>query len=445
MTTKNQLVGYLNYLITGVMVVTAFLLPFFKPAVTISMVSLFGLSLIRWYLDELCRPAETLSKLPRWLPLMYMFFLGWIILSAAWSTDVREAMRQIYNLGQLLLVPVLLIVNIDLIKHYFKWIFRAALAGCILAGLVTLWYYIYPEQIPVGEGYYYIVKKLSEPRNFEKFGAFSPFVDRLYFSYLTGFLLLGLWLRLLLKRGVWMEYVALVILVPLMVVLGGRGAQLALLVALSLSGIVFVWRPSPKKGAANLLRLGFILAGMLLTLGVIVFGLSRTPRYAQIRWELQEYQRNPEDHERIANHTVLLRLLSWDHNLRLIRRHPLQGVGVGDYHRAMGISYEEEGLKIPVHNNQQFLYFGVIAGLPALGLFVFIFLVCGYYAWRFGEVTQAGLVVIAVWSYLCGVMLLDSPLNYVMPAFLLTTVWFGVFFAQVHGDKGTGLDALSNT
>jgi hypothetical protein len=424
----HRLLEFLENLIAGVMVGTAVLMPFFKPAVSIGMVSLFGLSLLRLSLHGSRRTTMMQVGLPSWQWIVYALLLGWIILSIAWSSETGSAFRQIYYLGPMLLVPVSILVNADLIGRHFRLIFRAALLGCVGAGLVTLWYVFFPEQIPVGEGYHWLIKKLPAPRNFEKFGAFSPFVDRLYFSYLTGFLVLGLWLRLGVFRQNWPEYLALIVLLPLLLVLGGRGAQLALVAGLLLSGITRLLSTNRAEERVPLWRLAFSGLGFLVAVSLLVYGLTQTPRYAQIRWELEAYRQSPEDHDRIANHTVLLRLLSWTHNMRLIGQHPWTGVGVGDYHRAMQVAYDRAGLHIPVHSNQQYLYFGVIGGVPALGLFLLFFLGSGRSVWREdGHAGKRGRVLVAaVWPYLGTVMLLDSPLLYEMPAFLMLAVWMGV-------------------
>ena len=421
---------YLEKLMVVIMLVTALLMAFFKPAVSIGMGALVFLSLVRFFAFNKNEVWENLKKIDPPLIFLYVFFLLWLVLSVFWGNDVDEAFKRFQRFSGLLMIPLIIGINADLIQNHWRQIIKAAVISCSVAAMPTFWFFIFPEQVPIGDGYSFLFKELEAPRDYFKFGAYSPFLDRLYFGYLCGFCLLGMlymWMR---DKKPGSFHWSLLLLIPLLIILGARGAQLAFSLAVVagvlyfLSGKRKAFNSSEKKAVSKyvLLASSMLAAAMLLVLVV------QSPRYAQIHWEWSEVKQNPTDHEAMAEHTVILRLISWRHNLKLIKERPLTGFGIGDYVRTMEISYEKEGIELPVHTNQQFLFFGVVGGLPGFISFFLFFLLSAWYAWKRMKAKPARIGVVAIWIYMLVVMLFDSPLNYHMPAFLFLSVWMGVLF-----------------
>ena len=83
--------------------------------------------------------------------------------------------------------------------------------------------------------------------------------------------------------------------------------------------------------------------------------------------------------------TTLRRLLSIKNHYRLIARHPLSGVGVGDYRRDLQDAYNEDrdtGLDLDANAHNQFLFIWANAGLLAFGYFIWLMYFVGKKAMR---------------------------------------------------------------
>jgi len=432
----NDFKNYLEKTIVVVMIMTAVLIAFFKPAVSIGMVGLATLSLIRAFSSNKKIVIERGKIINPALGFIYLFFLMWLVLSVFWSVDVAEGLKRLQRFSVLLLIPLIVGINADLIIKYWRLIFKAGILSCSLAALPTFWFFIFPEKVPLGDGYTFIFKELEAPRDYFKFGAYSPFLDRLYFGYLCGFCLLGLiyfWIKDK-KAGIF--HLNFFLLIPLFIILGARGAQLAFSFSLIVGFFYFLFEKSDTKTLGNktTVRKYAIAGSSLLVVALLIFLVVRSPRYAQIQWELGEYRENPSDHEAIAEHSVILRLISWSHNIALLKERPFLGFGMGDYVSTMEKSYEKAGINLPVHSNQQFLFFGVIGGLPGLLAFLLSFLFTGWFAWKRmkSKSTKAGIIVL--WVYMFVVMMFDSPLNYHMPSFLFLSVWLGAYFTALESE-----------
>lgn len=431
---------YLNLLVALLLIATAFFMAFFKPAISIGMGSLFGISIIKWVLFT--RPISRNQKLSGYFIAListYAFLLLWLLVSVSWSEAWMEAVKSALDYNELLLVPVIAYVNRDMVVQYFDKIFFAVVAGCAIASGITLYFVVFPEDIPMGGGYYYFLRELAEYRDFNKFGWYSPFLDRLYFSYLLGAVLLVYWLKAMVSKLKWFYWPLLLFLLPAFWFLGGRGAQLALYLAVLASGIYFV--ASSKKGGSIWkfkrkivgAAVGLLIGGPLLFL-LLKPSDSFTLRYNQLRWEIDNYKEAGGDFESLQNQTAVLRLVSWEYNLRILRDYPLTGVGVGDYRTSMRDRYRENDVNLAVHSNQQFLFYGVIGGLPALLAFLLFFVGSGVFLFRKGG-EKLKSAAIAWWIYMGVVMMFDSPLLYQMPAFLFLIGWFGLFCSGVKSAK----------
>ena len=428
---KQRIRIYLEKSIVIIMLVVALLVAFFKPAVSIGMVGLLILSLLRFFLFNREKVVERIQRIDKILVFTFLFFLLWLLLSVFWSEDISGSIRRLRRFSSFLLLPIIIGVNADLIKSNLNKIIQAAVISTTVAAIPSFWFFIFPDQIPIGDGYSFIFNELTEPRDYIKFGAYSPFLDRLYFGYLTGFALLGMLILWIKEKRLSPIHWCYLLLIPLFVILGARGAQLAFGVAAIIGFFYFFIEKKKTETISNKgnFRESLILGGTTLLVGILLVLVVRSPRYAQIQWEWSEYQQNPTDYETISQHTVILRLMSWSHNIKLILEKPLTGFGLGDYVSAMQNSYDESDLVIPVHTNQQFLFFGVVAGLPAFFAFTLFYLFSGWFAWKRMKSKFAKLAVLSIWMYMMIVMLFDSPLNYHMPSFLFLCIWIGFVFS----------------
>jgi len=361
---------------------------------------------------------------------IYSLLLLWLLASVFWSSDLGQGWQRLSGFDELLLVPLIVFASRDILYKYREILFRVLVWSCSLAGVITLYFFVFPDRVPIGDGYFYLLKELSEPRDYALFGAYSPFLDRLYFGYLTAAVLLGFALKAFfgekLKNYGW----ALLILLPLFYALGARGAQLALMLALWILFTFWTYQffSGSDRRLSRIRSLIFWIGNVVLWASIFLLLLFTSDRFSQLKWELEEYRSHPEQFEQMAHHSAVLRWVSWEHNVKLIAQKPVLGVGVGDYHRAMEESYLRENTDLPVHTNQQFLYFGVVGGVPALVLFVIFFFYSAYLLVRHSDKKPLRMAAMSWWSFMLVVMMLDSPLNYAMPAFLFLLIWFALFF-----------------
>ena len=406
------------------------LMPFFKPAVSIAMGGLVFLSLWRLFVRPQLLDIGSVGRPFHVVMGIYILFLLWLFASVFWSTDAWEGWRKLTRLDELLILPLIAFASRDLLYKYREILFRALVWGCTLAGVITLYFFFFPDRIPIGDDYYYLLKELSESRDYAHFGAYSPFLDRLYFGYLTAAVLLGFALKAFFGEKLKMYGWTLLILLPLFYVLGARGAQLALLLALWILFTFWTYKFfSGSDGRLSRIRtLIFWIGNVVLCGSIFLVFLFTSDRFAQLKYELEGYRSHPEQFEQMVFHSSVLRWVSWEHNVKLIAQEPVFGVGIGDYHRAMEESYLRENTDLPIHTNQQFLYFGVIAGIPAFLLFVIFFFFSAYLLVRHSDKKPLRMAALCWWSFMFVVMVLDSPLNYTMPAFLFLLIWFSLFF-----------------
>ncbi len=416
--------------VCGLLVLLPFLMPFFKPAVSIGMGLLVAAGLIRLFADGAHRRflSEEFRR-EKWVIFTLILFLAWMALGVLWS-PASDAFGRLLSFDELLLVPFIAWALRDWLVENAPRMFKSLLAGSVIASLVTLYFHFFPEQVPIGDGYWYILRKEAEMQDFARFGAYSPFLDRLYFAYLLGFSLLVIWVSHF-RGGVQTSYIlCALIIAPGFVVLGGRGAMIALAFALILSTTYGFFNRSNDWAPG---RWQMILLATLILLPVVGFftgtDTKLTYRFDQLRWELKNYMQEDVDLNEFEHQTVALRLVSWEYNIKLISENPVLGTGTGGYRQVMNSAYERDGIELHAHTNQQFLFFGVEGGIPSMLLFLLLFFSTFFAALK----NRNGLFrsfAVGWWSYMAVVMAFDSPLNFQMPAFLFLLIWWGLYFSS---------------
>lgn len=425
--------------VCGLLVLLPFLMPFFKPAASIGIGIVVTAGLIRLYLDGPHRRFLSGEfRREKWVIWTLILFLGWMALGVLWS-PASDAFRRLLSFDELLLVPFITWVLRDWLVENARRMFGSLLAGSVIASLVTLYFYFFPEQVPVGDGYWYILRREPQMQDFARFGAYSPFLDRLYFAYLLGFSLLVIWIRHF-RGGLQAGYLfSALIITPGFVVLGGRGALIALAFGLILSTAYgFFSRTkdwAPGRWQIILLAALILLPGILFLTGT---DSKLTYRFDQLKWELNNYMHEDVNLNELEHQTVALRLVSWEYNLKLISENPVLGTGTGGYRQSMRSAYESDGIELRAHTNQQFLFFGVEGGIPSMLLFLLLFFLT-FFAVMKNRNRVFRSFAVGWWAYMAVVMAFDSPLNYQMPAFLFLLIWWGVYFAsdfRLSGDRG---------
>jgi hypothetical protein len=98
-------------------------------------------------------------------------------------------------------------------------------------------------------------------------------------------------------------------------------------------------------------------------------------RFYQLLWEVNHYR---QGHRDASGHTFRMKLEFWRISLKIIKQHPLTGVGIGDVPDAFRKAYQLEnswlGKEWWMTSHNQYLYIAVAAGIPGLIIFLLFLL-----------------------------------------------------------------------
>ncbi|MEM9887313.1 MAG: O-antigen ligase family protein [Bacteroidota bacterium] len=392
-------------------------LPISKGVASVAVGGLLVLSVVQ--IIRFGLPKIQVSDWRFWMPLLLLFLL---IISYFRSEDSSTAWKVLYRENTLLVIPLALAVFKELFQKQFRLYFQLFIIATSFCSLLTLFFFFLPSQTSLS-----ITQKLTFLQDYvlhEKeyaFGTYSPFIDRLHFSYLLGTaLFIQLWA--LFSRQIKSHLPAFILLMInlfCLLILGGRGAQLGFLLSTAV-WLVFIYRQFLQIPLME--RFGRIAAYTLLVLGLLV-GIALMPylayrnipavqdRYTQLRWEIgtvqdDTYQKYPYEH-----FTSLRRLMSWKYTWEIIRRHPILGIGLGDHNTTLRKYYERDQLRIPINSHQQYLYYWAVAGI--LGFLLFLLLLWQFLRSSFQEkVWNHQALMLSFIAFYSIVFLLDSPLIY---------------------------------
>lgn len=313
-----------------------------------------------------------------------LWFLGALfagyLLGLLYSAQVNSGIWFTYRQSPLLVLPFILLVNHNLVKWYGALYLKWFIWGTCFACLVTLGLFFLPHntllkiapQLPS-----WGLLQFPEGVSLEKFGFYSPYIDRLSFSYLIGVAVLGsCWLWLSQNANPWFTLLLLCLLLTTAVVLGGRGGQLGLLAGLLVWGAYGAYALMVKlilvrtKGVKIAIVLALPVLGAFLAYGIFETVPSVWERYNQLFWELSMLHNGTFKDYDYLHFTSFRRILSWQNSWELIKQNPIFGVGTGDYRYEMQMLYDRQGLGFPVNAHNQFLQIWATLGL--VGIFIFV-------------------------------------------------------------------------
>ena len=310
--------------------------------------------------------------------LLFMAYLP----SVMYSEDLSNAMTFCYQQVPLIVIPVILVRFRDIVMENLRDMLRFFIYGCAISSVCTLVLFALPEDAVIFlTEHIPLLKEYKQMASRIKFGLYSPFLDRLHFSYLLAIaILFTLWLRIKNGREDWMVLTTVAI-VPTIILLGARGAQLGLLLVLSLwilKGMRSYLKEQKqwKRPALNLATVAFL--GVYFLLAPLLIYKTITPvqtRYAQLFWELELIRNGKYVEYDYAHFTSLSRLLSLKNHARLIKDAPVLGTGVGDFRKKLGEAYArdaEVGLNLRPYANNQYVFLWAAAGILALVVFLFV-------------------------------------------------------------------------
>ncbi|MFK7978783.1 MAG: O-antigen ligase family protein [Saprospiraceae bacterium] len=402
--------------------------------VSIAFVGLVFISIFSFFQDRKLTIPNRLFIFP--IALFFTFAI-----SLFYTHDFIEGLDVLSSQIEFLAIPFIFLINQVIIKEKFQYYIRLLTGATSIAAFITFIFFLLPAE--TNQNIAANISLLKDYVVHEKalaFGVYSPFTERLQFSYLIGvaiFLQLWLFLKRYTADGTRLTVgcmtvngLKLLVLVGTLLILGARGAQLSFL------GASIIWIIG---GYFHLIhsklskKVNAFFAYAVLILGLVVF-LIITPffayqkipavkvRYDQMRWEIGTFQDGTFSNYEYTHFTSVRRLLSWKNSWAIIQENPILGVGIGDYQAAMEKEYAKDDLGFPVNTQSQFLYYWTASGLLS---FVIFFSCLGYSFLMFFRQKDywfklLGMSFLVFYSLL---FLFDAPLNFQVGAMTFLTIF----------------------
>jgi O-antigen ligase len=316
-----------------------------------------------------------------WLLPIALFIL--LLISISYSESYREGWNVLYRQNMLIFLPFAFWIHTDVCRAFFHRGMQIFVGACTLAAGVTLLFVVLPTafSLQLAETLSFLQDYIVHEKEYA-FGSYSPFIDRLQFSYLLG-ISLFLHVYLFLKFN-WKWWIGVSFLVQLtaLLILGARGAQLAFLVSSGVGIIFYFYQFRNKKSDSHkgkwetkwssIVVIGVLVASPFLAYKTIP---AVQVRYDQLRWEIGTLQDGTYVNYAYEHFTSLRRIVSWQATWQTIQEQPLLGVGIGDHKLALQQQYKNRKFDIPINSHQQFLYYWVVGGIGAALVFLVAYLI----------------------------------------------------------------------
>lgn len=387
-------------------------LPLSKALASIAVGILVGTAIFNF-------PNRSRIQIPNywWLPILLFLFL---FVSVWYSNDYEEGWKVLYRQNTLIFLPFAFWVHSAICRSYFRRAMQVFLLSNTIAAICTLLFFFLPENqtIQLTNTFSFLQPYISHEKT-HAFGTYSPFIDRLHFSYLLGTSILVNGCLLVEKRRSFLWISTLFIQVICFLILGGRGAQLAAL-ASGLVGALLIYLQFihpflvPKisrLGSLGILFVGLTIGGLLLPYVAYKNVPAIAMRYDQLIWEISTLNDGTYVDFSYEHFTSLRRKVSWQTTWQSIQEQPILGVGIGDHNSILEAQYANGKFDIPINTHQQFLYYWMVAGAFAFIIFLaaclyFIILAIQQKIWL------ERLLLLCFITFYGIVFCLDSPLIY---------------------------------
>ncbi len=405
-------------------------LPISKGIASVAMAGLFLTSLLN--VDQLkWRHSDwwVFAPMVVWLTLL---------MSQLYSNGLAAGWKILYRQDAMLLLPFIYFFHQKLAHEKLLIYSVVYIAAVAFASLLTLLFYFLPESSTIA-----ITSKVSLLQAYiphekqDAFGAYSPFLDRLHFSYLIGIaILLLIWLLFKQSAHIGFQVAMLILLIVTMLLLGARGGQLGLLVAITI-WCVFLYlhfiHPRLKVrigkfSSLSVSTLCILLGGLAIPSLTYKYVPAIQTRYNQLNWEIETFYNGSYVNHAYIHFTSIRRILSWQNTLQLIREQPLLGTGVGDFDATLQAIYERNDLGFPVNSHQQFLYYWGTSGLLSVLSFLVAFAALFWVIPR-KKSWQAQALTLSFAGFYSVIFMLDAPLLYQVGC--MNFWWFYLIFCGV--------------
>lgn len=386
-------------------------LPWSKALSSTAMVLILALSIDK--LPQLWEGIKSNKGISVFMLLFILLLPGLIS-----SENLSNGLSFLYMQIVYLVLPILIILNRNLLIDKKLSLIEYFIKSCAIAATATLFLFLIPEDLVIR-----LTENISFLNPYEKtvnrvsFGLYSPFIDRLHFSYLLVLaMLLYTWMYV--KKLPCISILYPLIILVTFVLLGGRGAQLAWLLLIPL-WIVTYFQSSISKSEnkpKNRLIIPVVLIAVLITPYLAYqFIPPVKKRYDQLFWELKLVRSGEYKQWNYEHFTSLRRLLSLKHHITLIKDSPWIGVGLGDYREDLQVAYDQDasiGLNLSSNANNQYLFYWANAGILSLLLFLFVMYYWTYSALLSTEDSINKMLIISFITFFAFILLFDVFIIY---------------------------------
>jgi len=314
------------------------------------------------------------------LPILgFGVLLVWYSISAFYSESFLEGLHQAFRQHAFLSVPLCFWALSDWLSSRLPKLIDLFIGSVVFHCLLTLVFFgltettvaSIAETIPLLKDYEILTDRL-------KFGLYTPLLDRLHFAYLIGFGILYLSYDLIHHGTKAIKIIQGLILLLSFALIGARGAQLSLLIALGIGGlsyaIAYLKRLNLSPEIYQQRQTAAVVTLLIVVLTTPYLAYKTIPavqkRYDQLEWEMRLIDNGDYLKEEYQYFTSLTRIRSWKNGWNIIKEHSVLGVGIGDYRGALEQKNAEYADKVPVHNQNFFLYIWGAAGIFSLLCFV---------------------------------------------------------------------------
>lgn len=409
---------YITYLEALTWVVWWVSLPFSKGAASVCIVALWILGTARFYDSGKSLWALWHSN-KAFLPISFLFFA--YIIGLSYTDNLNEGINFTFRQNPFLLVPFIFAFYAHYVKQQLPKHFAWFIAANLFAGFVTIILYKLPEAQAIAFTHRFGLLAYPQGIDVASSGLHSPFIARIQFVNLVALAALAAcWLitqaQTTQHRFIWAICLGFLLLIS--AYLGGRGAQIGLVAAMSVwlftLGIKVIYRNLAPYIGKPLATIILLSSTLFISIGLPYLAVQQIPevqkRYGRMRWELDTYNNNTFDsYANKGDFTSVARLISWQKAWEVCQAHPIIGVGTGDYYDEVQIRLNRDNINFKIFAHHQFLQIWAMLGIGGLLLFVGTWLYWLIAIQKMGNFYQTILAISFTFFYI-PVCLTDSAL-----------------------------------
>lgn len=343
----------------------------------IASVATVGLLLTSLYEADFEALKQTVKKYPH-VAVLGLLTIAYII-GIAYSDSANQGFLILLKSHRFLVFPLIILLNVGLVKQNLHRYFNFFLLGLSIASAAVVFLLLLPEPTVIKLAQEFpIIKDYPLTDDRLRYGLYSPFIDRIQFSDLLGIgVVISMYLTLKTSRKLIYSGLAVFLLFTTML-LGGRGGQIGLFggMCVFFIGYAVIFQfPKLQRRIGKMAALSSLLGAVFVLVIVVpltVYELvpSVKKRYNQMLLELRTFSKDEYKTVNYEHNTTVRRIVSWQNHWEIVKKHPLIGVGTGQYENELAKAYATDNYDLPVNSHSQYLHLWVTLGLWGLLLFL---------------------------------------------------------------------------